>query len=214
MKASLRLLTIICYFLPFAFFFRSCDYCGHFEICYNQKDADSVILLMSKSCRTETKKKTDSLDNNSLVSTLPDTTFKKTQKDTIPKMERDNQNAKNIMDHSRFWDNIDIYILTPTETSISAFGSLVLFKNLLGQIMVGLSLFLSLIIPIPLGFLKRRRTKIYLLISVATSLFILLIDSWVSQVSLLWGFWCLFLLVLLQLWVEIRGTTAFIGKNS
>ena len=54
MKFTLRLVTVICYFLPFTFFLTTCNNGLELRFSYNQAEADKNILLEKESSEAVT----------------------------------------------------------------------------------------------------------------------------------------------------------------
>src|SRR6476469_3457276 len=105
---SLRILTILCYFLPFTFFLATCNG-PSLVMCYNQKEADSYKITEKESLRN--------LQDASFGTTLyltevaTDTTSKDSERQSIS-------------------DKIIKQIIFPTDNSTSGIGSIVLHRNL------------------------------------------------------------------------------------
>jgi 4-amino-4-deoxy-L-arabinose transferase-like glycosyltransferase len=196
MKLTLRLVTVICYFLPFTFFLSTCNNGLELRFSYNQAEADKNISLEKESSEvavTDTAQFDQSISidttntNTATQTVLTDTV--KTSSDTLQKS-------------TDYGDRILRKMLFPTDTSLSGIGSILYFKNLLGQIAIAVCLLISLVLFIAFRFLKSKKAKIFLLLTAVLFLTIFIVDSFVSSVTLLWGSWTLLLLLVLQLIIE------------
>ena len=197
MKFTLRLVTVICYFLPFTFFLTTCNNVLELRFSYNKAEADKNILLENASSEGITD--TVQYDQQILADTTKtDTVAQNVLKDTV-KISSDT-----LQKSSDYGDRILRKIVMPTDTSLSGIGSVFYFKNLTGQIAIALSLLISLVLFVAFKFIKSQRTKLYLLLTAVLCLTIFIIDSFVSNVTLLWGSWTLLILLLLQLIQEFN----------
>ena len=200
MKLTLRLFTIICYFLPFTFFLTTCNNGLELRFSYNQAEADKNILLEKKS--SEAVIDTSQYDQQVLVDTSKTGTVTQTILTDIVKTSSDT-----LQKSSYDGDKIFRKIVMPTDTSLSGIGSVFYFKNLTGQIAIAICLLISLILFAAFKFLKSQRTKLCLMLTAVLCLTIFIIDSFVSSVTLLWGSWTLLILLLLQLMQEFNDKT-------
>jgi membrane-bound ClpP family serine protease len=195
MKLTLRLVTVICYFLPFSFFLTTCNNGLELRFSYNQAEADKNILLEKESSIVDTVEydqqiSTDTTKTNMITqNTLKDTV--QMPSDALPKSPN-------------YGDRILKKIVMPTDNSLSGIGSVFYFKNLTGQIVIVISLLISLILFIAFKFLKSQSTKLYLLLTGVLCLTIFMLDSYFSSVTLLWGSWTLLILLLLQSVLEFN----------
>lgn len=199
MKFTLRLVTIICYFLPFTFFLTTCNNGLELRFSYNQAEADKNILLEKESSEaiTDTAKYDQQIFTDT---TKADTVAQNVLKDTV-KISSDT-----LQKSSDYGDRILRKIIMPTDTSLSGIGSVLYFKNLTGQIAIAISLLISLVLFVAFKFLKSQRAKLYLLLTSVLCLTIFIIDSFISSVTLLWGSWTLLILLLLQIILEFIDT--------
>ena len=200
MKFTLRLVTVICYFLPFTFFLATCNNGLELRFSYNQAEADKNILLEKESSEAVT----DTAQYDQKVFTEP------TKTDTV---------AQNVLNHthkissdtlqksSNYGDRILRKIVMPTDTSLSGIGCVLYFKNLTGQIAIAISLLISLVLFVAFRFLNSQRIKLYLLLIAVLCLTIFIIDSFLLSVTLLWGGWTLLILLLLQFILEFNAKT-------
>ena len=200
MKLILRLVTVVCYFLPFTFFLTTCNNGLELRFSYNQAEADKNILIEKESSKAvadtaqyDQQISTDTINTDTIThNLLLDTS--KISSDTLPKS-------------SDYLDRILRKIVMPTDTSLSGIGSIFYFKNLTGQIAIAISLLISLILFVAFKVLKSQKTKQYLLLTAVFCFTIFIIDSFVSSVTLLWGSWTLFILLLLQFILEFNDKT-------
>ncbi len=167
---------------------------------YSQAEADKNILTEKKSSEVVT----DTAQHDQQISTdttKTDTVTQNVLKDTV-KISSDT-----LQKPSDYGDEILRKIVMPTDTSLSGIGSVLYFKNLTGQIAIAISLLISLILFVAFKVLKSKKVKLYLLLTAILCLAIFIIDSFVSNVTLLWGCWTLLILLLLQLIVEFYEKT-------
>lgn len=188
MKLTLRLVTVICYFLPFTFFLTTCNNGLELRVAYNQKEADKNMLLEKESIQVVVADSTITDSTTQIISS--DTV--KTPSDTLQKSTND------------YRDKMLKKVIMPTSASLSGLGSILYFKNLTGQIVIAISLIISLILFVAFKFLKSQKTKLYLLLASVLCLTIFVIDSFISSVTLLWGCWTLLALLMLQLIIEFN----------
>ena len=196
MKLTLRLVTVICYFLPFTFFLTTCNNGLELRFSYNQAEADKNILLEKKSSEVALAD-TAQYDQTILV----DTTKAKVAKQTIS-TGTIKTSYGTLQKSTDYGDKILRKVVMPTNTSLSGVGSILYFKNLTGQIAIAISILISLILFVAFKFLKSQKAKLYLLLTSTLCLTIFIVDSFISSVTLLWGSWTLFLLLMLQLIIE------------
>ena len=201
MKLTLRLITVICYFLPFTFFLTTCDNGLGLRFSYNQAEGDKNILLEKESSQVAVN---DTAHNDQQISA----DSIKTETDTQAILKHTLKTSSDTIQKSSDYDNsIFKKVVMPTDTSLSGIGSILYFKNLTGQIAIAISLMISLVLFVAFKFLKSKRAKLYLLLIAVLSLTIFIIDSFVSSVTLLWGSWTLLILFLLQLIQELYNKT-------
>lgn len=191
MIPTLRLLTIICYFLPFTFFLTTCNNGLEMKFSYNQKEADKNTLLEIESSKTQ-------IDiDSSLADTPP---FKLDTIKTLTDSKNSSQDTlkQTAIISGNFWDRILRQIIMPTDNSLSGIGSIFYFKTLVGQIAISTSLMTSIII-LTTSILKSQKLKKLLLLTNIISVTTFILQGFYSNVTLLWGTWTLLLLLLLQI---------------
>jgi hypothetical protein len=99
-------------------------------------------------------------------------------------------------------------IFYPTDNSISGFGSIFLFPNLVGQIAIGLSFLLSFFLIFRWPFLRVKKRRLYLNILNATCMATFIIIGLLSKnVEFLWGVWLAFTLINIELIFEFKIET-------
>lgn len=200
MKLTLRLITILCYFLPFTFFLATCNGVD-INIAYNKADADKDILLEKES----SKGTIDSLQNEQQA--LIDTT--NTNADSAEISESTTKTSSDTLPRSpNYGDIIFGKVIQPTDTSLSGVGSVLYFKNLTGQITIAISILISLILFVAFRFLRSRKAQLYLILTAFLCFTIFIIDCFISNVTLLWGSWTLLILLLFQLIIEFKDKPA------
>lgn len=199
MNFTLRLVTIICYFLPFTFFLMTCNNGFELRVSYNQADADKNILLEKESFQVATADTTEYDQSISVDTAKTDTVTQTLLTDTVK------TSTDTLQKSSDYGDKIVRMILFPTDTSLSGIGSILYFKNLTGQIAISVCLLISLILFVAFKFLKSKKTKLYLLLIAVLCLTIFIVDSYISSVTLLWGIWILLVLLVLQLIIEYNA---------
>jgi hypothetical protein len=189
MKLTLRLLTVFSYFLPFVFFLVTCNN-GSLKTSYNKKEAEKNIAAENEG--TEYKK-IDSIHS-------PDSTKAIMPVTDIPKDSLQNKENKSKKE-SRL-ELIQRKMILPTDQSLSGFGAFFYYKNLMGKIVICISMLISLFLLLVFAWLKSPKLKLYLLSANVLCVAIFIADSIFSKVSLLWGIWILLALLFLQIWIE------------
>lgn len=195
MRFTLRLLIVCCYFLPCTFFFTTCSGL-RFDVAYNKKDSARIMQDNEKSIAsvTELKDQQDSTFTNDSTKDLV-SSEKNIQPDQIEK----DQEVKEALS-----DKILRKLIMPTNTSLSGVGATLYFKNMAGQILIGASFLLSLLLLILWKILKKKNFPGYLHLLNTMCLAVFIIDGIIADVSLLYGTWLLFALILFQCIIELR----------
>jgi hypothetical protein len=161
---------------------------------YNQTEADKNILFQKESSANSV----DTIQNGHL--TLNDTI----KTGSIAPKDTATISSDTTLKSTDFSDKVFKKIIMSTDTSLSGIGSIFYFKNMTGKIAIAISLLISLILFATFKFLKSYKKKIYLLSVAALSLAIFIVDSFISNVTLLWGIWTLLGLILLQVILEFK----------
>jgi hypothetical protein len=157
---SIRLLTLLSYFLPFIFFLSTCSAPLSNDMAFNKEDA----------IKNENVKNYNRTDN-------------------IANLERGKENL----------------VIYPTDYSLSGIGCLLLYKNTMGKIAIGISIALSFLTLFFWLLINKRKLGIYFIIGNITMILVFIIDSFVSNVDLLYGVWVLLFLLTVQLLTEIKN---------
>lgn len=201
MKPTLRLLTILCYFLPFTFFMTTCNKFELYEA-YNKKDAEKNILRAQQADQSgndTTTADTTQKSGNAVVDTSHAAISAKTDSaDTL----KNNETATTNKDS--FWEKVEMVIIMPTSSSLSGIGSIMFYKNISGVIFISLSFLLSLLLLFPWKFLKRKNARWYLLLADFICVLAFITDSFISEVTVLFGSWILLVLIAIQLAIAER----------
>ncbi len=180
-KITLKILTILSYFLPFTFFTFSCDGLIGFKISYNKKEASE--LKAAEKLLYQSAQETQLSDDTSIVdTTLADTSNiqMKSSKPEITSPERNNKR--------NFWKDLLSFAFFPTDKSLSAFGVLLYPKDNISFILIAASIFLSIVVLLEnlIRFIKRNLIVIYSINLICLLAFI--VHSTLSaNVDLEWG---------------------------
>lgn len=197
MRTTLRIITIVCYFLPFTFYNISCNNLVGINVAYNKDEADINSKLEKKSIAT--------VADSTIIKQqdLADTICKDIDKQLIQKeSEKDQSNV--LIAQTNYSDTILTKALFPTHTSLSGIGSIFYFKNLIGKIMLEICFTISMILLLLFKFLNSTCTTLFLLIAAVICLTIFFTDCFISNVTLLWGSWTLLLVLLIQVLSEFK----------
>jgi hypothetical protein len=193
MKSTLRLLTLLCYFLPFTFFVVTCNGL-ELRMAYNKQEAkENEAAAMQAEVVDTTAANTTQTNIAGLVDSSKAVTFATNIGDSTQHEPAPNNKGE-------LWQEVLSKILAPTETSLSAVGSIFYYKNLTGQVLVAISFLLSLMLTLRIP--RNKAFTHYALVVNILCLIGFVIDSVVSDVSLRWGVWLLFALLSLQLGIE------------
>ncbi len=212
MKTFLRILTLVCYFLPFTFFVKTCVG-SEMKLAYNKNEVvvnkeaaftyekqkhiqDSIVSLhMSDTSQ-------DHLSQAPAIDTLKTDTAQKSASSNVPP-EKQNKFKSKLNNFA--WSLYSVWerVKTPTDASLSGIGTICSYKNIFGKILIGLSFIISLLLLFNTKYIKVGKRKTILLASNILSLIIFLVVSLLSSVSLLWGFWLLLILEFIQLYRSV-----------
>ncbi len=105
-------------------------------------------------------------------------------------------------------------IIYPTYYSISGIGAIFAFKNISGKIIIGISLFFSATSVFLSKLIKRKKIALLICILNFLSLITFLINTFISEVDLLWGFWLLFISLFIQLVNETYNRKISVEKST
>lgn len=195
MKSALRLLTVLCYFLPFTFFVVTCNGL-ELNTAYNKREAkknkeaamrsEKMDTTMVDTFRIPAAQSTDTSGSAAFASTVSDSL----QQESAPKTA------------GEFWQGVLLKVIAPTKTSLSAVGTIFYYKNLTGQILIAISLLLSILLALRIP--RNKAFTHYVLWADLFCLIAFMADSFVSGVGVRWGAWILLTLLLLQAAMYLR----------
>ena len=189
---SVRLLTVICYFLPLIYFLSTCTSDLTSKEAFNNEDAllnEKEKLLDKLKTFDELTKQIDIASNNvSDVVTEIRQHIKTNRSDNTSNLQKD----------------IQIRLLCPTDYSLSGIGALYFHKNLFARLSLGLSIFLSLIILLFWRIIKKKKLSLLFIATNMGAVFIFMIICFITNVSILYGSWILLLLLSNQILTEIQ----------
>lgn len=191
---SLRLLTVFSYFLPFVFYLSTCSNNPNIKEAFNKEDA-------IQNEKHEHQIKLNSI--NSFISTIDTITVNKSDAMT-ELVERINNEFYSTDNVNNLKENLDNIIYFPTNYSLSAIGTIILYKNLLGKILIGISIFLSLMSLFLWVLIDKYKIAFYILSLNIFTITAFIIDCYVSNVSVMAGSWTLLFLLTMQLLTEIQ----------
>ena len=185
MSVFLRLLTLFTYFLPFCFFFTTCQR-GQLKVAYNIEEA-----LTIKENIQQTKLAPDSVK-------VQDTMHSETVvlRDLHDKLaDRKNRFKFDLT-------KIINMAVFPSDYSISGIGVFEFYKNIFGKICIGLSILISVLYLILWKLLRKKKVSyIFICINVFSILAFIAI-CFISKVDVLFGVWVLLILLLIQFFLE------------
>lgn len=173
-------------------------------VAYNRYDADEHIAF------AETESYSVSADSTQKDSTnVSDLTLSNIPADSIY-YERIKRDTIGDIDKKNIGDKILLKVLRPTDSSLSGIGAVFYYKNLTGKVVIALSLLISLMMLLLFRFLRSQRVKYWLQLINVVCVVVLIVDSIISDVTLLWGSGVLLFLLLFQFFVgrgERKKTT-------
>ena len=182
LKSLLRFLTVLCYFLPFSFFLITCNN-GEAKIAYNQAEADKIAAEQAASQQAITPKDS-TIEKDSLLAGLADDYAK----DTTHKVA-----AKRA---PLFSERLEKFVIAPTDSSLSGFGSALYFKNIAGRIFIAISILLSILSWLFYKWLYRKLWSTWLLVLNLACMAAFIITCYLSNVTPLVGAWVLVVLLI------------------
>ena len=172
MRLLLRFMTVICYWLPFTFFFYTCNKGDiKYSFAYNQSDADRNIKIEKESGSEVPAPKTDSTLTKCYDSVKTDSVSPFIYKDTVE------ENKYTLSKMINFIDNVLFKSMFPTNKSLSGIGCLMYYKNKIGKIVIAIALFCSLILLIAFKYIKSKRGIKYLLLISLLSIILFIIHQ-------------------------------------
>jgi len=182
LKSLLRFLTVLCYFLPFSFFLITCNN-GEAKIAYNQAEADKIAAEQAVSQQAITPKDS-TIEKDSLLAGLADDYAKDTTHKEAAKRE------------PLFSERLEKFVVAPTDSSLSGFGSALYFKNRAGRIFIAISILLSILYWLFYKWVFRKSLAIWLLLANLLSMAAFIITCYLSNVTPLFGAWVLLVLLI------------------
>jgi hypothetical protein len=190
---SIRLLTLLSYFLPFIFFLSTCSAPLSNDMAFNKEDA----------IKNESDKNNNSINTiYSLIDSLDTSNINDISEELVYRIEFNFSSTDNIANLKRGRENL---IISPTDYSLSGIGCLLLYKNTMGKIAIGISIALSFLTLFFWLLINKRKLGIYFITGNITMILVFIIDSFVSNVDLLYGVWVLLFLLIVQLLTEIKN---------
>ncbi|MEI6183994.1 MAG: hypothetical protein WCP65_00595 [Bacteroidota bacterium] len=198
MKLLLRFVTVMCYFLPFTFFFVTCNKGDiEYSFAYNQSDADRNVKIEKESVHTETLPARDTIGDENIDTNKIGTIIQSVPLDTLEK------HSVTLPEKPNYFDSVCMKALRPTKKSLSGIGCMNYYKNRFGEIVISIAFIISIFLFLVFKFIKSKRIITYLLILKLICLVIFILDCYVSRVTLLWGCWFLLILIIVQLILEL-----------
>lgn len=209
MKRILRILTLLAYCLPFAFFVETCvgsdtkvafnteEMTHHRQeaITYEQQKRwrDSITAIEHNDSLRPQFNQAAPADSANI-----DTTQAVIHTSVISDSEKPSTLNKSLWWFYAAWQHIK----SPTEQSLSGIGTIFAYKNIAGKLLIAGSFILSLILLLNLRIFNTKKRKITLFALNIGLLISFLVLSLLSSVSLLWGFWITLILLFVQLYQE------------
>ncbi len=188
---TIRVLTLLSYFLPFIFFLSTCTSGVTLEDAYNKADA---IL-------NEKEKLENDLANLDTLFNTHDCRTKAFSYNVRTIAKTENSSSYRIKSLTM---DFPYRLLMPTDYSLSAIGSIWLHKNIPGKTAISISLALSLITLIFYRVLDKRGISLQIISANTIVLIFFIADNLLSNVTTLYGAWILLFLLLVQLITEKR----------
>ena len=190
---SIRLLTLLSYFLPFVFFLSTCTSDSVSKDAYNKDDA----------LKNEYEKSNNSIHGiYAIIDSINPNNSEIEFENLRSQINMVYLNSSNII---YLKEELKTKIIFPTNYSLSGIGSILIYKNTIGKIAIGISITLSFLTFVFWLLINKRRLGIYFITGNITMILIFVIDSFVSNVDLLYGVWVLLFLLIVQLLTEIKN---------
>jgi len=190
---SIRLLTLLSYFLPFVFFLSTCTSDSVSKNAYNKDDA----------LKNEYEKSNNSIHGiYAIIDSINPNNSEIEFENLRSQINMVYLNSSNII---YLKEELKTKIIFPTNYSLSGIGSILIYKNTIGKIAIGISITLSFLTLVFWLLINKRRLGIYFIIGNMMMILIFGIDSFVSNIDLLYGVWVLLFLLIVQLLTEIKN---------
>lgn len=188
---TIRLLTVLAYFLPFTFFFTTCTDILSSEDSFN---TDQAIINEAKVDLAKKERVNiflDSMNDNNVDSV----------KSVIKEFIRINYSSEK---REFITQDLVTKIFFPNNNSLSGIGVIYYFKNTLGQILISISLVLSILALFLLRFLSRKNILKYVLYANIVTIICFVINCIYNSIDIRFGTWTLLALLISQLLHEIQ----------
>jgi hypothetical protein len=183
----LRLLTLLIYFLPFIFFVPTCTDMLTFEQAYNKADA-----IKNQQTKTEYE-----ISNFNL---LLDSIKHRGTKDAFDELQARSQEYIVTSNQMKYLDqDLQFYLIMPTNHSLSGLGAIIYHKNLLGKITIAISFGLSFLTLFFWTFLDKWRIGKIFVVANISFLGVFILGCVFSDVTILFGTWTLLFVLVAQL---------------
>jgi hypothetical protein len=190
---SIRLLTLLSYFLPFVFFLSTCTSDSVSKDAYNKDDA----------LKNEYEKSNNSIHGiYAIIDSINPNNSEIEFENLRSQINMVYLNSSNII---YLKEELKTKIIFPTNYSLSGIGSILIYKNTIGKIAIGISIALSFLTFVFWLLINKRRLGIYFIIGNMMMILIFVIDSFLSNIDLLYGVWVLLFLLIVQLLTEIKN---------
>lgn len=187
---AIRLLTVLVYFLPFTFFMANCSGLD-IEMAYNKKDAIELE-------KREIIREMENVDHHLRLVDSSATAINNAH--TYIQEELESKLQKAWLKEADWQDKL----IWPAPYSLSGIGVLYYHKTKGMGVAMWMSVILSLVTFLFWRFIARWMIAVLFVGINFIVVLIYMISCLRQNVSLEYGFWLLFFLLLIQLWVEMR----------
>ena len=190
---SIRLLTLLSYFLPFIFFLSTCTSDSVSKDAYNKEDA----------LKNEYEKSNNSIHGiYAIIDSINPNHSEIEFENLRSQINMVYLNSDNIINLK---EELKTKIIFPTNYSLSGIGSILIYKNTMGKIAIGISIALSFLTLVFWLLINKRKLGVYFITGNIMMILVFIIDSFVSNVDLLFGVWVLLFLLIIQFLTEIKN---------
>ena len=187
---SIRLLTLLSYFLPFIFFLSTCTSDSVSKDAYNKEDA----------LKNEYEKSNNSIHGiYAIIDSINPNHSEIEFENLRSQINMVYLNSDNIINLK---EELKTKIIFPTNYSLSGIGSILIYKNTMGKIAIGISIALSFLTLVFWLLINKRKLGVYFITGNIMMILVFIIDSFVSNVDLLFGVWVLLFLLIIQFFCE------------
>ncbi len=185
---AIRLLTVCCYFLPFIFFLSTCTDGRTSKEAFNKEEA----------IRNEQERNDNKLTRIEELVNESDSTSKENIIARLKELDNRSDHSANLEAEVAF------FFLMPTPYSLSGLGVIYHHKNIIGSVLMGISLAISLITLFIWPLLKRKSWSLAALEANMTVNIAFFVDCLTTDVTMLYGFYILLFLLLIQVITELQ----------